>query len=85
MCGPHGRGQKGDLVVGIVRGHHLGCVLKAEQEREEVEEEIQRSEAESKRRCPLGSSLSHTLGPGEDSGSQKEEETEKDVHLPELL
>ena len=35
-CGPHGRGQKGDLVVGIVRGHHLGCVLEAEQEREEA-------------------------------------------------
>lgn len=27
--------QKGDLVVGVVRGGRLGCILKAEQERED--------------------------------------------------
>lgn len=35
LSGPHGQEQKGDLVVAIVRGHHLGCILKAEQEERE--------------------------------------------------
>lgn len=48
-----------------------------------LEEESQRSEVESKRHGPLGSSLSHTLKPGQ-RGSQ-EEETEKNIYLSKPL